>query len=231
MTILSSQRCKRGFTLIELLVVIAILVVLAGLLLPTLARTRERARLTACENNLHEFAKAIIMYRNDFGEMEMPDWLSDLHPRYLDNRQVYLCPADRSRGADGARPADIGFEAPQLEELDDPNLPCSYEYQFAGRAVSAQWDYRGYGITNVPANATWKEVKFAQMRYGDINHPGAYDQTVFPMMRCFHHWATRRWRYPAQNKVMGLTINVAYAGNIFHSPFWWELPLSELQEE
>jgi len=60
-----SSSGKEAFTLIELLVVIAILSILVGLLLPTLAGAREKARRTACRGNLRQFTIALQLYGQD----------------------------------------------------------------------------------------------------------------------------------------------------------------------
>jgi prepilin-type N-terminal cleavage/methylation domain-containing protein/prepilin-type processing-associated H-X9-DG protein len=70
----------RGFTLLELLVVITVMTVLTGILLPVLARARERAQQSTCLSHLRQIGQAHLLYLQDWEE-HLPRWWQAGPPR------------------------------------------------------------------------------------------------------------------------------------------------------
>lgn len=128
-----AQRHK-GFTLIELLIVIAIIAILASILFPVFARTRENARRTSCLSNLKQIGLATVQYTQDYDERSfpaggptwdnilsttvfLPSWRQRMYP-YIKNVQVFRCPS-RPIGGFTTSQADWPVE-------NYPAMPISY---------------------------------------------------------------------------------------------------------
>jgi len=84
--------------LIELLVVVAIIGLLAGLLLPALARVKESGQRTACVNNLRQLALSMALYAGDHNGYYPVRGLANRWPSQLQNSygdpRILRCPAD-----------------------------------------------------------------------------------------------------------------------------------------
>jgi len=108
---------RRAFTLIELLVVVAIIAVLVGLLLPSLAKSRDASKALICLSNMKQIQTAAIAYANDYKAAiwTSGNWarLPDNNARppqaepgllywYVDNAEsIGECPVNKRRGRNG----------------------------------------------------------------------------------------------------------------------------------
>lgn len=125
----------RGFVLIELLVVVAVIGVLAGILLPALARAREAARRVSCANNLMEIGIAFALYASE-NDCRLP-WsggdgnarcLIGLEGHYVLTPNVFVCPSDANDRIDGFIDENGNLRRLTAGLRTQATLRCSYEY-------------------------------------------------------------------------------------------------------
>ena len=176
---------KKHFTLIELLVVIAIIALLAGMLLPAIAKAREKAHGISCLNNLRQCMLQVSMYLNDHGG-KMSTAVAKNNPASATHPW-------------GERLFAVGYE------MDPRQLQCvdAFKCQRPDKTI----DYRyGYGF-NVTGNNIDKS--------GDPSDPSEKGFAGSQEEETFLWWtvSTGQLRFPAQSWLLADSVDPWWSGS------------------
>lgn len=159
----------KGFTLIELLVVISIIALLMSILMPSLTRVKEQARVVVCKSNIRQIGLAFNYYADENNYSFPPGFQKLAAERdgnwnfklatYFDDLEIYFCPSATKTAEEGGNNPNVAWTF-----LNNTNGDLHYGSYGSNRYINdcpEEWEFQ----SGAPTFLNWRKTTIPQASF------------------------------------------------------------------